>query len=889
MVITPTFGQIKAQVGTIRKKTADANIIGIHSPGRWTGEKELQDGETRYFIDQCDSPLEIRLALRRVRPRGAIQIILTELDEMDLSDDIRIRLARRKLHHMDSWQVIRTLFQAHAVDTRVTQQAWMAEQLLKFAAVDDCPAAPGGFLDLETAWAYLLERGLGIGVARPDLPLILKWSLNETNVATFRGADPQFREAAIVWLAQFTEPATEVVLRSIQRSKQLDALAIGLAAHVVFHAQAEGKLDKAVGRIEERYLGGQSSDRNQMRRWGIAAREVVRLQLADTTPQDPVLKQADGILKDVQADTFAYLSDVSLIGFDQRLEQLGIALKDAIHHGISQDLDFRYKDFIRHHLARIDSRRIERVEMAMRLLRWLQTIKGVISSPNSFAEAVDNYLTGGSFVDTARLALRHGDVIAALSEAFMALSKKSAVFQEKQSKIFADLLRDWTNAGSKSSDILPVEEVLTSIVGPLSESSPVLLIVMDGMSVAVFNQLIDEVVGRHWAFIRQANRTMTHAAIATIPSVTEYSRTSLLCGRLVAGTSALEKTEFPKHPALAATAKAGKPPLLFHKSALNDQEDGGLSPEIRAKVASADHRVVGVVINAIDDYLLKGEQIDVRWKLDDIKALPTLLHEANHANRAVVITSDHGHILELSTDFRAGDGGDRWREAKDSPSDSELIFEGERVLTDSGRVIVPWTETVRYASKKGGYHGGITPQEIVAPIAVLFPGNPTIEGWVETNWTKPDWWSATSIPTEETAVKAEPVKSANGFPDSLLDWREDPVVEIQTHAGPATLDWIRTLISSPVYAEQKLLAGRSYPKSEQALIDVLSALDHGGYTMTPAALSSNIDYPPLRLRGLLAVMQKVLNLDGYEVLSRDTESDAIVLDIELLRKQFELS
>ena len=64
------------------------------------------------------------------------------------------------------------------------------------------------------------------------------------------------------------------------------------------------------------------------------------------------------------------------------------------------------------------------------------------------------------------------------------------------------------------------------------------------------------------------------------------------------------------------------------------------------KVFQLQKRVVGVVINAVDAHLLKGEQLDLRWTRDEIKVLPSLLYEARSARRVVVLLSDHGHLLE---------------------------------------------------------------------------------------------------------------------------------------------------------------------------------------------------------------------------------------------------
>jgi hypothetical protein len=69
---------------------------------------------------------------------------------------------------------------------------------------------------------------------------------------------------------------------------------------------------------------------------------------------------------------------------------------------------------------------------------------------------------------------------------------------------------------------------------------------------------------------------------------------------------------------------------------------------------------------------------------------------------------------------------------------------------------------------------------------------------------------------------------------------------------------------------------------------LLTALDRRGGKLTSTALARAIDYPLLRMRGLLAVMQRLLNIDGYAVLTRDEASDTVALQRDLLCRQFDL-
>src|SRR5262249_40436160 len=148
------------------------------------------------------------------------------------------------------------------------------------------------------------------------------------------------------------------------------------------------------------------------------------------------------------------------------------------------------------------------------------------------------------------------------------------------------------------------------------------------------------------------------------------------------------------------------PPVLFHKAALHVGGEASLDEKVRDEIINTTTRVVGVVVNAIDDHLSRGEQTDPRWVRDYVKPLPALLDAARAAGRAVVLVSDHGHVLDQGTEQRPGQQGERWREDDGRAAADEVRLAGPRVLQGGGRVIVPWSERVRYVGKKNGYHGG---------------------------------------------------------------------------------------------------------------------------------------------------------------------------------------
>ncbi len=867
----------------------------VFAPGRWTGERIKRHGEETYVIEQCDSPLALRIALREEGGPTTTKVLITNLDEKELSDDILVRLAKRRFYPIDSWQIVKSLFQAHAIDPRLTRHRFIGDHLMEFIPNGGYPAVSGGFLDAETVWPILLERVIGLANDRPDLAAILKWSIDTSAVARFRAASEEFREAAVNWLSETAGTTATVVFRCIAANQKADALPIGLAAGVIFSAKARGKLEKSAGKMEERFLGRSAPDEATIERWNAVAAEVIRLQITDPRSKGSLLQRADEILHEVGGEKFAYLSSTSPLGFGQRLARFGNDLACILERkgGISlEDLMAARVEIGDHELAARERRCLERVDMAIRLVRWLEQQKSTAQrEPRSLVEASDYHLAEGGFIDWARLTLRGGDPIRELSEAYGKLFGRITELREARSQEFAELLRNWTESNSALEGLVPVERFLEIVVAPLAVHSPVLMIVLDGMSVAVCRELLPDLLGQDWIPLnRQGKESLLSAGLATVPSVTEVSRTSLLCGQLRQGASADEQAGFEAHPGLRMHCRSSFPPIVFHKSALRGEEDAVLAGEIREEIASPDRRIVGVVINAIDDQLLKGEQLDMRWSRDTIPVLPALLHEAKLSRRLVIITSDHGHVLDSSSVSTTGDGGERWRNAVDGPREGELRLSGPRVMiAGSKAVIVPWSECIRYGIKKNGYHGGVSPQEMVTPIAVLSPLETFPQGWVEVPVDVPLWWDEPAVALEVATKIAGRTKPRKPEQTGLLFDMEEENVEPRLLVAklPVESGLIASLFRSAIFEQQKKLAGRSVP-SDEILRSVLSALEERGGRMTSAAIARTVSYPPLRLRGLLAVMQRVLNIDGFAVLTRDEASDTVDLNRELLKRQFGL-
>lgn len=890
----PTFSQIKAQVAAIRQKTPDAQIIGIRAQGRWTGDRLKHDGSKTYLIEQCDSPLAMRLALHETHSEPAITVLLTSLNEADLGDDILLRLARRKLHLIDSWQIIKTLFRANSIDPRLMQAPWIADYLMDWVPPAGYPSVSGGFLDAETVWFILINQGIGLTDYPPDLLAILNWSTDADNVAKLKAAPDVFRRSAVDWLTSIAGSATRTVLHCILSSDCPDALPVGLALEVLLHPDVNGRLDKAIGKLEERYLGGSAIDSHSVFRWGQSA--TACLQQFNSDQKHQLLQRTDKILLEIGAESFAYLSHTSPTGFEQRLATLGKCLGDTLKTkktDFIKPIHMAHESVLNHDRAKAPSecRRLNRIAMAIRLMKWMASQK-MPKPTESLAEAMMNHQTEGGFVDWARLSLRWSESIRELSEAYAILFNQVSALREQQAFQFATLLQNWVEVGSTGKAVLPVEHILETTVAPLASHASVLVIVMDGMSMAACRELVADITAeRRWVSLCQDKQTSAvTAGLAAIPSTTEVSRTSLLCGHLRQGKSPDEKKGFAVLPSLLAHCRYGSPPILFHKDALREQ-DGVLADVVRNAIKVPQNRVVGVVINAIDDYLAKGDQLDVQWSQDEIKVLSILLYEAKASNRLVILLSDHGHVFDHQTDDdktvkKSSEGGERWRLDDGHPKEGELRIKGSRVaLPNLDSLIAPWTERLRYRSKNNGYHGGISPQEMIVPIAVLCSSTTYPAGWIEAPVDTPLWWEEQIAPIENVSplmVSPQPIIQADFGP--LFSVK----VEFEVpHSTQQPSQWIIDLLASPIYKSRKNVAGRTLP-GDDVLAKALLAMDDSGGKITLNALSRIIGYPIVRVRSLLIIMQRILNIDGYVVVALDSMLDIAKLDRDILHQQFSL-
>ena len=881
----PSLYHIASQLDRVLKEDKGDCVLAIRSPSRGAWPSHVERHGRRFLLRWCSSPLEMREALSEERQDGLI--ILTDLLEADLGSDVLARLARGRLISIESWRMMRETFQARQIDPRLRGRDWMADLRRENQPAEGYAPVPGGILDADTAWRALLSSVFGIHEPRPDIDALLEWSLDKNSRIDFASLPEAARQGIAAYLRDVCGAGGALVIDAILAGNSADVVALGLVCEVVF-ADGWTSTDLLASAVRlEPVVGRTQIAAPAARLWAEAAIRVVRKRGSSARQ---IFEQAELLAKTIQAFSFVSHSSILPAAFDARMTAAATAVGSALAGGYSsqslQAADQAGRLVFEHLQAVQQPGRSERLRMALRLLRWLaRTTKE--ESPR-FEDLASAYVSDGGFVDWARSTLLGGDALAAVSEVYVKLATAVRGRREEQNRIFATAFKTWNGEAGVARSLTPIESVLDRVVVEAAAKAPVLLLVMDGMSFGVFRRLAEDLADDGWNELAY-DGVAIHAAVSTVPTVTEVARASLLCGRLCQGASNVEKAGFAAHPGLARISRSGPAPILFHKGELSD--GGALAGQVRAVLGDARHRVVGLVYNAVDDHLSGADQAWPRWSLDDLQLLRPILHEAKNAGRLVILTADHGHVLEDGTRQVAKGGGDRWRPS-DAPTDGEIAFDGGRVMSPEGKhsVVVAWSEQVRFGSKKAGYHGGVTPQEVLVPLAIYAAGN-VAPLWEFAPPVQPDWWQ--SLPTQEHAypslvavtakpepARRRPAKQPLAGQANLFD--DQPAAATPTEETPA--DWIAALLASDVYQAQRNLAGKNAPKDEDVKA-IIAALETRG-RLPRATLATQLGQPLFRMNGVLASLRRVINVDQTPIL--EVDDDWVQLDVKQLFQQFEI-
>jgi hypothetical protein len=855
----------------------------------------LPDGRIAHVV-ACGSPLAIWEQLVTDRP-DEVLVLLTDLAEAALGDGVRSRVFRHRVITMEPWDLVVEAFGARQPDSALEQEAWAGEALVDAMPPAGWPKLTTPVLTRDVALRHLAAIRLGLdrrGAGPDDLDVdaLLRWSSAPGAVEAFGLLRAAEREGLKQWLnGQYGRPA-RALFALVDAGHGDDALPLGLVCHAVWQARGNEAI-RARGRIDQYF--GKLDDDTIVTGFADAVVQVVRGMLSAAGSEvrrdgHAVLDRAEELLLQFGAVSSAAASPILRTGFTRRISTAATALLATLDKPGDPALDAAVSSLADHDLATAEVERVRRIQMAQRLVRWLGE---AVQTPVSVADGVDRQIADWGWVDVAVDHVWAGDdVHPELQAAFREIYERARQRRRGLDEAFAGRLQAWATAGPGSDGgLLTVENLLPRVVEPLLRADRrVLLVVLDGMSAAVAVQLADE-LSQHWVEydpLAGSGPSRRRGVVAALPTLTAVSRTSLFAGALRSGTQDNEKRFF-------ADGRWGKNAKIFHKGPARGGAGEIFAGELADAVADSGN-LVAVVINTVDESLAHGrEGSEAGWQIGDVGFLRSLLDLARSSGRAVVITSDHGHVLERGGDHvRAADAASARHRTDPGPAGpGEVELTGPRVVAPDNRIIALWDPQLRYRPSKAGYHGGASLAEVTIPLlAFLLPHVTDVPaGWSAVEVRSPDWWQqATPSPTAAPELPSATPKSRRKPPvtpaagETLFDIPQDTPT---TTPPTADAGLVEQLKDSELFAAQHALTPRrlDIKKVEAAL----RALVEAKGVLPAAVLAERAGEIPARATGFVSTLQRVFNVDNYPVLTLIDDGRTVRLDIRLLREQFRLS
>lgn len=328
---------------------------------------------------------------------------------------------------------------------------------------------------------------------------------------------------------------------------------------------------------------------------------------------------------------------------------------------------------------------------------------------------------------------------------------------------------------------------------------------------------------------------------------------------------------------------------MFHKADIGGDAGAWLSHELVAALAEPD-LVVGVVLNTIDDALDHGQEGDrVEWRVNDVTYLRSLLDAARSYQRPLVVVSDHGHVLDRGGQQTSASGIESARWRRGSPGVGEVALSGPRVVYGKGELVVPWREDIRYTARKAGYHGGAGLAEMTVPVMVLLPSLELLpEGWhvLPRERSEPAWWEARTVHPQVDSGPAEPrpTRKVPGRRKTAPDDNE-ALFPVEPAATAPAGSLGERVVACKVYERQRAMVPRAPDKQVvAAVIDGLAARPDG--MLTASAVAAMAGRAARRPEFFVSMLGRLLNVDGYPIVSVMDNGAHVKLDVTTLRVQF---
>ncbi|QZH65411.1 BREX-2 system phosphatase PglZ [Mycolicibacterium farcinogenes] len=874
MVLSERLRTVSVSPAMVQQRAADlvksdAQILLLRARPEWRhGDVKVGDAVVRVLPGVSQLAVLDILASLATDERA---IVLTDRPAEDLGDAVLARAYKNVIELPDEWQAVPRLFPgAIEVGRDLRRLDWAATALLDHQPPGGWPRSVEPALTARHAVGSLLARVLGLSAEAQLDGVLLLTALGRRNVrAAWAAVDAPLRAHLVDWAGTELGDPAAVALQIAQRNEHVTPLAVGLVLDVLWPEDGVPPTETQVSaRVRvEAFIAGKAVPADVAKATAqLAKAAVLRLEVDNPPELGVALQQAEALLGDLGWTEGTDRSAVLHPGYLARVRGLASALTSG--DNVEQALA--------HVLAHRDADASQAPTMAVRLYRWLATNE---NSSASLGSDLQRQMNDGAWVDAAIGAVWHGSDDPTVTAAYQLLLDKVHARRKQRDRAAASRL-DQVN-GADDQHAIGVERLLAEIVDPWRRQGGALLIVLDGMSSAIATALASEVARLGLVEWVPSSTHARRSVVAALPSLTNVSRASLFCGEICSGTGEDEKRGL-------STAFPGA--KLFHKNDLRSEGGASLPSGVMAAVRDGAIPVVGVVINGIDDATHKNDMSAWDWDLRSLDPLRALLEAAISARRAVILTSDHGHVVERGTEALSVSGADsRWRPASTGAAgDGEVLVSGPRVIAPGGEAVLLWRDDAHYGPRHAGYHGGASLAELTIPVlvfqaAAVAAGAP---GWEQAAPQVPLWWndpiaSTAEEPTKPTGQLTKTKTKTSGQGEGLFELHELPT----STKAPAGV--VEAVLASTTYAEQKRMAGRRALDDGTAGAFLRALVDRGGRAHQDTVAAA-VGIPTTEFGQVFAAVRRLFNVDGYGVIELDTDGVTLRLDEHLLREQFDV-
>lgn len=511
---------------------------------------------------------------------------------------------------------------------------------------------------------------------------------------------------------------------------------------------------------------------------------------------------------------------------------------------------------------------IDLVRASTRLSRFLAAAPGLGgASPEDWIELAREHV---AWADLVAREVRRKKLEASpdLQRAADKLSDQYLEVRDRWNREFASvLIRDEARVYNARNRRRPISlsDVSRLLLRPLTEAGTrVLLLVLDGCPLSSFYELLRGWTDEHpiglllpdaAASVGDDLRAMGPllAGVAPLPTLTSHARRALFAGELpknpvlaepdtVAANAAGDRRAFDENITLGSTPRR----LL-----LKDEVGVG-ADDVLAALGDSGLDLVAAVFNGVDDALASHEMTPIpSWTWPKVSGgLANLILKASELGWRVIVTADHGHTEFWHPSRKvsapsSNRGGQRW---KSQPTDRTMeLPAGElrpapvHVLTDMGA----W-----FGTQARGYHGGLSLEEVVVPIAFVGRRDDRPAEWL----TLPSWWS------EDTLVASKIRESARLKPPT----QPPPAPRRPVPSAPAP-----SVEATAAILSDALLGELSDINMADSLLRRLAEKQQASL----AQLGKMMARPPFLVRGTLSKIQKRLHAAGRPLPFEEEERD----------------